>query len=150
MTLDILKEASQLSEALNAAKIDWAFVGGIAVGIYGFIRATEDIDIIVKEHDLQEIDRILEKNGFVINESPLVFQDGFKCFRRLKFDNNDSFFILDILVHPEFSETYLRNKIEGGISSTKSFVISKKDLIEMKLKANRPKDRIDIESLNDE
>lgn len=64
MTIDILKEACKLTEALNKAKIDWAFVGGVAVGIYGFIRATEDIDIIVDERDLLKIDVILKKKWF--------------------------------------------------------------------------------------
>ena len=150
MTIDILKEASKIAEELNTAHIEWAFVGGIAVGIYGFVRATEDIDIIIKESDLIEIDKILEKNGFLINESPNIFLDGFKCFRRLKFDQDNSFFMLDILVHSELSEKYLKNKIEGKISTIKSYVISKNDLIAMKQKANRPKDHIDIESLKNE
>ena len=45
--LNILEEAVNLAKTLDRSNIKWAFIGGVAVGIHGYIRATEDIDIII-------------------------------------------------------------------------------------------------------
>ena len=126
MTINIFQEATKISIQLNESKINWAFVDGIAVGIYGFIRATEDIDIIISEKDLQKIDNILIKEGFVINDSPMEFSDGYKCHRRLKFYEDASYFVLDLLMHPTESSRILSNKIKGKFNL---FFISKLLLI---------------------
>lgn len=150
MAIDILFEASQISKKLNEEKIDWAFVGGLAVAIHGFIRATNDIDIIIKLDDLKRVDQILELNQFVINKNPIKFSDGFICFRRAKFDDEGNFFMFDILIHDKLSSEYLSRKVTGKLGEIDSFVICKDDLISMKKKANRPKDKVDIESIQNE
>lgn len=150
MTINIFQEATKISNQLNKSKINWAFVGGIAVGIYGFIRATEDIDIIIIENELQKIDKILIKEGFVINNSPMEFSDGFKCHRRLKFFDEGNYFILDLLMHPTESSRILSNKIKGQFNQQDAFIVSKDDLIKMKQKANPTKDQIDVENLKNE
>jgi hypothetical protein len=150
MTINIFQEASKISKQLNDSKINWAFVGGIAVGIYGFIRATEDIDIIISENDLTKIDVILLENGYVINSLPIEFSDGYKCYRRLKFFDDGSYFILDLLMHQTESAILLSNKIEGKFNQQDSYIISKEDLIKMKQRANRPKDILDLEYLKNE
>ncbi|MDQ3491265.1 MAG: hypothetical protein M3449_09430, partial [Acidobacteriota bacterium] len=36
----------QLAELAEKANIQWAFAGGIAMHIYGYVRATTDVDVI--------------------------------------------------------------------------------------------------------
>lgn len=150
MMSDIFQEAVKISKLFNESKINWAFVGGIAVGIYGFIRATENIDIIISENDLQKIDKILIKENFIINDSPMKFSDGYQCYRRLKFYEDGSFFVLDLLMHPTESSRILSRKIRGQFNQQDAYIINKEDLIKMKQQANRPKDKIDLENLNNE
>lgn len=85
LEFNILEEATKIADLFKQKNIEWAFVGGIAVGIHGYIRATDDMDIIIHEKDLPDIDGLLTQEGYLINESPISFSDGYRCFRRLKF-----------------------------------------------------------------
>lgn len=55
---------------LEAAAIPYAVVGGNAVRIWvaqvdpGAVRATNDVDVLVREEDLERIKHIMQENGF--------------------------------------------------------------------------------------
>ena len=46
MTAELHPE--ELAEALEAAEADYVLIGGLAVGLHGYIRATEDMDILIR------------------------------------------------------------------------------------------------------
>ena len=145
-TTEILSEALNFAKLVSNIDIEWAFVGGVAVGIYGFIRATEDIDILIRPDDLSKLDPILEQNGFIINKKPVHFKDGFSLYRRIKVID-DEYFILDVMTAPENFLDLLKNRQAGMINGYKVFVITKADLIRMKHLSGRLKDQMDIEEL---
>lgn len=142
---DSFSEALEIARMLNYTKTSWAFCGGIAVAVHGFIRATEDVDIIILAEELNVIDKELEKKGWIINKQPLAFKDGSQCFRRVKIQGSEHF-ILDLMIAPP-GENYLEGKSEALFAGEKVYVISKEKLIKMKRKANRDKDIMDIEAL---
>jgi len=144
--MDLLTEALAISTLLDESGLRWMFVGGVAVGIHGYIRATEDIDIVIDEEDLQKIDPILGKNGFIINEAPIKFDDGFTLHRRVKI-SGDEYFVVDLLVPPEEKKDMLSHRIEGTVAGSRVYVASKEDLIQMKRGANRLQDKVDISEL---
>ena len=144
--MNIINEAISLSKLLGDSNIKWAFVGGVAVGIHGYIRATEDIDIIIEPKHLGKLDAILKDHGYIINNDSIDFKDGYMLFRRVKIIGEE-YFILDVLVPPENYVNILKNRIEGLIDGIKVFVISKNDLIRMKRQSGRKIDIIDIEEL---
>ena len=98
--MEIFEEALNISRILSESNIRWTFAGGIAVGIHGYIRATEVIDIVIDKNDLRELDQKLEHAGFIINQEPIQFKDGFTAFRRMKIVGKD-YMVLDILIPPD-------------------------------------------------
>ena len=144
--MDILSEALKISKLLAKANLKWTFVGGVAVGIHGLIRATEDIDIVINPNDLKKLDALLIKNNFVINPQPMKFKDGFVLHRRVKIVGKE-YFVLDIMIPPDNFPELLKNRQAGLISGTKVYVAAKPDLIRMKRGTGRLKDRLDAENL---
>ena len=48
-----------LLENFEKEHIEYAIIGGFALGALGIMRSSMDIDLLVNKHDLHRIDRIL-------------------------------------------------------------------------------------------
>lgn len=57
-------EFDRIVRDLKAAKIRFAVAGGIAVGLYGFVRATKDIDLLVMPGALERIRTMMRRAGY--------------------------------------------------------------------------------------
>lgn len=143
---DIVSEALALGKLLSDSGIRWAFAGGIAVGIHGYIRATEDVDIVIDPRFLERLDDILKESGYIIGKDPIPFKDGFSVYRRVKIEGND-YFVLDVMIPPPGFDSLLENRVEGSIDGFPVFAVSRRDLIEMKKLAGRSKDLADVAEL---
>ena len=53
----MLPDLAGLVSALNAGRVQFVVIGGVAVGAHGHIRATEDLDI-VPDPDRENLDRL--------------------------------------------------------------------------------------------
>ena len=85
--MNLLSELNIIIKKLNEEKVDYALCGGLAVAIYGFIRATEDIDLLILFKDIVKIKNILLNNGYTIEANPKTFQsDKVKIERITKID----------------------------------------------------------------
>jgi hypothetical protein len=146
--IDIFEESVSLGKLLGQSGIRWAFIGGIALGIHGYIRATEDIDIIINPDDLTVLDQILKQQGYIINSEPINFKDGFTLYRRVKIVGEE-YVVFDVMVPPKSSLHLLDNRIEGLIMDVPVYVISRDDLLEMKRRTGRKIDVADIEKLEE-
>ncbi len=144
--IDIVKEAVAISKLLAASGIKWPCVGAQAVGIYGYIRATEDVDIVISPDDLEKLDLLLKEKGFIIHKDSIDFKDGFKLFRRVKIVGSE-YFVLDILIPSDNFSQLLENRLEGLIEDATVYVISKQDLVSMKRISGRDQDMVDIAEL---
>ena len=58
-----------LNEIQNEIRFDYVIIGGLAVGIWGHIRATKDIDILsdLKDEMLNDFKDILQKKGYGVD-----------------------------------------------------------------------------------
>jgi hypothetical protein len=65
-----------LARNLAAAGIDYAIVGGMALVMHGYVRATQDIDVLLSQDRLDEFRRSLLRRGFVP-----AFQGATRMFR---------------------------------------------------------------------
>jgi predicted nucleotidyltransferase len=66
-------------EALEASKVNYVFIGGIASGGLGRPRSTHDIDVFVKPEDAEIVLRALAKQGFRTEKTdPSWLYKGFK------------------------------------------------------------------------
>lgn len=90
VTLDLHAELRNIVEALDAAGIAYALVGGLAVSIYAVPRATEDVDLLLgREHLLPTVER-LASLGFRRAGTPMSVAGGRLHIQRLiKIDGSD-------------------------------------------------------------
>jgi hypothetical protein len=58
-----LEAARQIAQIAKGAKVKWALAGGLAMHLYGFTRATKDVDMIAAEPLLLEAKRKLTFGG---------------------------------------------------------------------------------------
>jgi len=64
--LDIAEELDSIRNALFERGIEFAVCGGMAMAIYGFVRATVDLNLFVKPEDVRVIEDVAATLGFVI------------------------------------------------------------------------------------
>ena len=123
-----IKAGLTLAELAEKAAIDWAFAGGIAMHIYGFDRATSDVDII--SNDVLNLEST--KNLSFGGESYQV-EIGEKLITVDWIVRNDEF---AKFYFPALAEAV---KIAGSIR-----IIAPDWLVILKHLAGRPKDQIDL------
>jgi hypothetical protein len=122
-------------------RIPFIIHGATAMGLHGYRRMTEDLDVIVSASEKKVIG-IFEKEGFTKVRSQMT-EDG--MVHRLSYD----VWYLDIFIESnKRSWLGLRSradKVKWG--RYKVLVISKKDLIKRKLKRGSHKDHMDVHVL---
>ncbi len=146
-------------QSLERYKVKYAIVGGVAVVLYGYVRFTKDIDLII-DFSRKNVKRFIQamkllkfKPGPPID--PMELADARKRnkwireknARVITFYNPDQQLLqIDILLTVDFSEIKaVRKKIDDFETS----VIAYKDLIKMKKQSGRTLDLSDIEKLQE-
>lgn len=147
MELELPEDFKELFKSLNANNVRYLMIGGYAVGVYGYPRATNDIDIFVSDDDenVGNLIKALQDFGFIGFDLSSIF------------DEKRS--LVEIGVEPlkvqfmnfadgiEFEEAFESRKIVA-VEDILINTISKSDLIKNKRKSGRHKDLADIERLN--
>jgi hypothetical protein len=147
---------------LNAARVRYLAVGGIAVIAHGYSRLTMDIDLVISLEP-NNIGRALNVLS-VLNYRPripvqiLEFADPVK--RRVwfveknmrvfsLFNHDPSMPMIDIFVKEPFDFEQEYEKAEAYAIDEDNWapVVCLETLVEMKISANRDKDRIDVSNL---
>lgn len=65
--LDITEELDSIRNLLSQRGIEFALCGGMAMAIHGFVRATVDLDLLVKPQDVDAIQNALSSLGYVVD-----------------------------------------------------------------------------------
>ena len=148
MELELPKDFKELFELLNANEVEYLMIGGYAVGVYGYSRTTNDIDIFVSDErgNIRRLSVALGQFGVVSGN----ITDLFPTERSL----------LELGVEPmkvqfmnfadgiEFDEAFAAKNVVQ-IEDIYVYTISKPDLIKNKLVSGRHKDLADIERLRE-
>jgi hypothetical protein len=151
----------ELLQSLADAGVEYVLVGGLAVQLHGFMRATIDIDLVLAMNDanLQRFIGVANACGLqpnmpvpidvLRNASQIETwhrEKGMLAFSLREPQAGGK--VIDILVRPEVPfDRLVRNAIRGELFGRKVMIAAIDDLLEMKRLANRPKDRLDIEAL---
>lgn len=144
-------ELRNISRSLNKAGIDYAVCGGLALTIYGFPRATFDIDLLIEPSSLEEALKVVGKHGFDIKGLDMSFKERAVEIRRVSKALDDGEILsLDLLLVTDQIKDVWRSRIELEWEFGVIPIISKEGLIRMKELAGRPKDIIDIETITNE
>ncbi len=143
-------EFDQIVRKFGDENIHYAVVGGLAVGFYGYLRSTEDIDFLVDTQDVNHVSKILDQFGYHDKKEPWRFKGNQLLLRRfIKLSENPvEISVVDILeADNSGSLTMLNNAVEVKYSEILIRVAKSSDLILMKKSRNSDKDKHDISYL---
>lgn len=150
-TMDIRDEFLGVVDQLNAAQIDYAVCGGIALLFHGYPRLTTDIDLLVEDKDVERIHKAVAEIGFsVTTPQPIVFNAGRDAetrVRRVSKFEGEEHLILDLILMSSALEPVWRSRETLPLEGRSVSVLSRDGLIQMKRAAGRTQDRADIERL---
>ncbi len=96
--LDLYAELRRVAEALDAAGVNYALAGGLAVSIYTVPRATEDIDLLLALSDLERASAALTPLGFEPAGQPMQVAGGRLVIQRLIKISGTDLLPLDVLL----------------------------------------------------
>jgi hypothetical protein len=140
------KQISLLA-AFAAAKVEFAVVGGIAVNLHGYVRATNDLDIFIRpsvENARLAFQALL---AIGIPLQGLEPDDLLDDEENLRFGpEEDHIDILSSIGELTFDQVW-RNRIETEIEGLSVPFISLADLIANKRQVGRLRDLADVEEL---
>lgn len=152
---------AEFLQSLADEQVDYVLVGGLAVQLHGFLRATFDIDLVLAMND-ENLTRFIKvagrwglMPGIPVPIESLRNADQIDRWHRekgmLAFSLREQGVggsVVDVLVRPEIAFDRLKaNSVAGDLFGRRVSIASIEDLLAMKLVANRPKDRLDIEAL---
>jgi hypothetical protein len=149
LLVTLFDELRAVVAALDAARVDYALAGGLAVAVWGAPRATKDIDLLVQPEALPRAMAAVRECGFTLEAQPFEFKDGTHLRRVNKVDRDGNLMTVDfILVDRNLASAWEgRSRLAFGGASL--VVIPRDALIAMKALAGRPQDIADIQSLTE-
>jgi hypothetical protein len=147
--MNLFDELVLVVSALDRSSIDYALVGGLAVGVWGAPRATKDIDLLIRPADLDRAKESLRQVGYSLEALPMQFSDGMRMQRISKVGAGElmtvDFILVDANLEPAWQSRSRRDTDVVSIT-----VISRDALIAMKLSAGRPQDQADVIKLTEQ
>jgi hypothetical protein len=134
---------------LSRAAVDYLVVGGVAVCLNGFVRTTQDLDLLV-EASPANLERLLTclsrfGEGFARELSLEDFPMEEGAIRVMEDFVLDLFTIMRNRTYTDFAGTARRLEIEGVTIR----YLSPQSLIELKSPSIRDKDRLDVATLRE-
>lgn len=134
---------------LNETQVEYLVVGGWALGIHGYVRATGDIDIWIsrEEANLNHLLEALKAFGVPGEVSKDFFRELGNVFRM-----GSSPLRIEIITEAtgvDFSDCY-KKKIEVALENITVPFICYEDFVQNKRTSGRLKDLADLESLGEE
>ncbi len=145
--------------SLEEENVNYAVIGGVAVVLYGYVRFTKDIDLVIdfSKENIERFAKAMEKLNFKIGP-PVEMIDIAREEKRREWINEknakvitlynpeDQLLQIDILLTLDLSKIKtVRKKIDDFEIS----VIDYEDLIKTKKQTGRTVDLIDVEKLEE-
>ena len=152
MALNINDELESIARCLNESGVEYALCGGLAVAVHGYPRATQDIDVLIRESDLNQVIAVLGKKGYSISAGIIPFDVGKESESRLyrisKASGEDLLTLDLIFVSPILQDVW-EDRETFQIADYEITVVSLSGLKKMKRLSGRPQDLVDLQQLED-
>ena len=147
--LDLYEELRALTLAFDAAGVEFALCGGLALAVHGHPRATKDIDLIVPREQIPLARSVARACGFVLSALPMKFSSsGIEIERVSKIAGADLLMLDLLIVNETLGPVWeSRRRLPWGAGDLS--VVSREGLISMKLAAGRPQDLADLAKLQE-
>jgi hypothetical protein len=146
----LIEELRSLVEVFNKHEIDFALCGGLAVAAHGLVRATQDIDFLIKEETLNDAYKASAEVGYDIRGLDISFKERTVEIRRVSKVVGEDIISLDLLLVTPFVEDVWEGRQEIEFMGQRLYVVSRDGLIKMKQQSGRPQDLADIDRLENE
>ena len=147
--MDLFVELRDLLDGLRREKVSYALCGGLALAVYGIMRATEDIDLLIEETELPKLRGVAEALGFRFDPRPFEFKDGSVRIYRLVKARGEDLVVLDLLLVTELTrpawESRRQVETEFGIVPA----VSPEGLVQLKSLRGSGQDQEDIRRLKE-
>jgi hypothetical protein len=148
--MDLLGDLDGVLDALEAAGVDYALCGGLAVALHGHVRATRDIDVMVRREDFGAARAALRGRGFTLDAGPIPFGAGTERereVRRVSKIVDGALTTVDFLVVTPVLERAWQTRAAYPWRGRHVTAVSIEGLTEMKRMAGRKQDLADLEHL---
>jgi Nucleotidyl transferase AbiEii toxin, Type IV TA system len=144
--VDLYAELTAVVRELRNEAVEYALCGALALAVHGAPRATRDLDLIARKEDEDRVRSAVRRAGYLFEALPMEFSSGIEVQRFSKLIEGTPL-MLDFLwaagpLQPIWGRRERLPWREGEI-----WVVSREDLITLKLTAGRPQDLVDIQSL---
>jgi predicted nucleotidyltransferase len=158
---EVLKEIESVVRTLNQAQVRYLIVGGVAVVLHGFLRTTEDLDLVIQlePDNVSRVVEALQRAGFRPRAS-VAMQDFADPARRSEWISEKGMVVFTV-IHPDrpslevdlfvaepfdFDAAFERAP-RAPIRTQTAPVVALEDLIALKRKSGRHVDLADVEAL---
>jgi hypothetical protein len=148
--MNLYEEMSSVIAALEAAGLEYALCGGLAVAFHGHPRFTKDIDILVREEDLDAVKGVIAPQGYIFDAGAIPFGTGTPqarvVHRVTKIEGREHLIIDLLLLSPALTEVW-QGRETFVLDERPICVVSRAGLALMKRLAGRRQDLLDLENL---
>lgn len=139
-----------LVEAFSNHQIEFALCGGLAVAAHGLVRATQDIDFLIRSESLGAAYSAAAEVGYDIRGLDISFKERTVEIRRVSKIVGEDVISLDLLLVTPHVEDVWQSRMPIEFYGQILDVVSRSGLIKMKQQAGRPQDLADIARLESE
>ena len=137
--MNILELLQTIAEDFDNCKIDYCVIGGQSLRLYNYIRATNDIDILVSKESFYRIGECLIGRGYILRPG---------SNKNMYVMLNNGRYPIDVLVEGDIEGDFILPSPKGIRSRyEKIWWINLPKLIEFKLQAGRKQDLADVHNL---
>jgi hypothetical protein len=143
---DLHGELRAIVRLLEAAGLDYAVCGAVALAAHGHARATKDIDILVPADAVAHAKQLLRGIGYDLEAAPMTFTSGIRVHRVSRVEHRD-LVTLDLLEVGGVLDEVWRSRVALEWQGGTLHVVSRDGLMAMKRLAGRPQDLADLEAL---
>lgn len=147
--MNLYDELLSVVQALSEARVDYALVGGLAVAVWGYPRATRDIDLLVLPEQLGQAKLAIAARGYSLEAEPMQFLDGMRLHRVSKVEGSLLMTVDLILVDNNLCAIW-HSRQRRSVGVAELSVVSREALIAMKIAAGRPQDQADVYHLTEQ
>ncbi len=146
------KKINEFVKLANKHTVRMILVGGGAVNFHGYQRHSADVDFWIEtsKENLNNLVAVFNEMGYEIDSFPKeVAKQQQNISVKFSPDEMELELITRFSLNKSFNDAYKESEeVEiQGLNFMKWRVLSYKDLITSKIKANRPKDLLDIQQL---
>lgn len=148
----IYRRLAELLRALAAEEVDYVLIGGLALGLQGLVRTTEDVDLFLRpdEENVERAKRALRRvwDDPAIDE--IAASDLLGDYPVVRYGPPDDDLIVDLLTRigsaVKFDDLEFETKTYEGVAAR---VATPRTLLHLKRDTVRPKDQADAAALRE-